>query len=114
MHDTLKRKRGILDLCIQALQALEIGDVRADKVDGPREAAIYLKGPWGTKKYVGAVKTRIVPDTLGLITQQVEFLRPKTHTVLLTDYVPPKLYEGLKQNKVEFIDTAGNAYLNNP
>lgn len=39
---------------------------------------------------------------------------PDLQTMLVTDYVNPKLAEQLKEQDIQFLDTAGNAFINQP
>lgn len=48
-----------------------------------------------------------------MVANQIKNLAPqKERPLLITDYIRPGEAESLKHNKVEFIDTAGNVYLN--
>lgn len=62
--------------------------------------------------YFAQVKRRLRPQTLGLVIQQLrEYPQP---TLLVADYVTPTIADQLRQHGVQFIDTAGNAFLNVP
>jgi hypothetical protein len=61
-------------------------------------------------KFCGQIKNWITKNTIGHILPQVE----KYKCVLITRYVPRELAEELKDKNVQFLDTAGNAYINIP
>jgi hypothetical protein len=63
-------------------------------------------------RYVAKVKRGLRPATLGAVVHQ---LRADTaNPLLVTDHVTPPLVDALKAQAVEFIDAAGNAFLNRP
>lgn len=61
-------------------------------------------------KFCGQIKNWITKNTIGHILPQVE----KYKCALITKYVPKELAEELKDKNVQFLDTAGNAYINVP
>lgn len=58
------------------------------------------------------VKQRVKPETLGLILHQVA--RHGDRGLLVADYVTPPIADRLRMEGVQFIDTAGNAFINAP
>jgi hypothetical protein len=65
-----------------------------------------------TLKYIAEIKRRLRPATLGVVVHQLA-----THgdrALLVTDHVTPPLADQLRAQGVQFIDTAGNAFLNTP
>ncbi len=58
------------------------------------------------------VKTTLTPATLGAVVHQLQRLPEKP--ILVTKYATPQVAEQLKEVDIPFIDTAGNAYLNEP
>jgi hypothetical protein len=58
------------------------------------------------------IKRGLRPATLGAVVQQIQRLGEKT--LLIADYVTPQLADTLRNHGIAFIDTAGNAYINNP
>jgi hypothetical protein len=58
------------------------------------------------------VKLRITRATIGVVAQ--EFLKFQEKGMLVTRYVNPQIAELLREMDVPFIDTAGNAYINQP
>ncbi|MEO8330352.1 MAG: type IV toxin-antitoxin system AbiEi family antitoxin, partial [Candidatus Nanopelagicales bacterium] len=66
--------------------------------------------------YVVEAKRAVVPATLGaVVTQLRQFAAAaKRPPLLVTDYVTPPLAEKLRALDQQFVDGAGNAYLNGP
>jgi hypothetical protein len=57
-------------------------------------------------------KIGLRPPALGPIVQRLT--RARNPTLLIADYVTPPIAETLRQENVQFLDAAGNAYLNHP
>lgn len=60
------------------------------------------------------VKKRIVPATLGAFIQKQHALQQKNKILLVTLHINPQLADQMKGMGIQFIDTAGNAYINAP
>jgi hypothetical protein len=76
------------------------------------DATLVLRTGGRDIRYVAEVKRTLRPATLGPILHQI---RGRAETLLLvTDHVTPPLADELRAQGVEFIDTAGNAFLNQP
>lgn len=58
------------------------------------------------------VKTNLRPATLGIVQKQLQ-ARGK-NALLVADYINPQIGDELRKRGVQFIDTAGNVYLNQP
>ena len=58
------------------------------------------------------VKNRVTPATLGLIVRELRKLPRKG--LLVTRYVTPQLADRMREMDIQFIDTAGNAHINEP
>ncbi len=85
----------------------EVGDTnhRVDAIVGLRFGGRQVR-------YVAEVKRGLRPATLGAVIHQ---LRARGGTPLLvTDHVTPPLADALRAEGVEFIDAAGNVFLNQP
>jgi hypothetical protein len=65
-----------------------------------------------TFRYTAMTKRGLRPATLGVIVQQIQ--RLGENALLIADYVTPQLADALRNYGIAFIDTAGNAYINNP
>jgi hypothetical protein len=83
----------------------EVGDPnhRADAIVGLRFGGRHIR-------YVAEVKRGLRPATLGAVIHQ---LRARGgNPLLVTDHVTPPLAEALRAQGVEFVDAAGNVFLN--
>ncbi len=78
----------------------------------PYDAILNLNANGLKKQFVGEVKGRINTPALGAIIHRLRQFHPKG--ILVTDYVNPNMAERLKEEKIPFIDAAGNVYLNEP
>lgn len=76
------------------------------------DALLELRHAGKTLKYVAEVKRRLRPATLGVTIHQLA--AHGEHALLVTDHVTPPLADQLRAQGVQFIDTAGNAFLNAP
>jgi hypothetical protein len=90
------------------VEAEEFTDDAGRRVD----ALVRLNAPGVDRQFVVEVKVRITQATLGMAVHQLERLRQKG--LIVTDYVNPNMAERLKAIDMPFLDTAGNAYLNEP
>jgi hypothetical protein len=63
-------------------------------------------------QYFAEIKNNFTQATIGLLLQYRNALPGPM--LLVTNYVNAVLAEQLKENKIDFIDTAGNAYINQP
>lgn len=76
------------------------------------DARLELRHAGKTLKYFAEVKRRLRPATLGVVIQQLA--AHGENALLVTDHVTPPLADQLRARGVQFIDAAGNAFLNVP
>jgi hypothetical protein len=62
-----------------------------------------------TMRYVFQVKKSVARSSLGALS--LAFGKENGRQLLVTDYVPPPLADELRRRHIQFIDAAGNAYL---
>lgn len=126
------RETPLLQAAFAAAQPLDIAvqkktarpKVKAEL--GGAEALIHITRGDNTWPYIAEVRPRLHPATLGIALQQLQKLRaihaagaangPGQHDVkpmLITEYVTPALADQLRAQSVAFLDTAGNAYIEN-
>ena len=80
--------------------------------DTALDAALMLKVAKTRVRYGVEVKQHLRPGTLGPLVQK---LRTRTaRPLLITNEITPQLADALKAQGIEFLDTAGNAYVNEP
>ncbi len=80
---------------------------------GPERANALLKlqypgEPGGEAEFLIEVKARPTQQTTAALTQRGHHDLPK---LLVADYINPRLAERLREDRVNFVDTAGNAHL---
>jgi len=84
----------------------------ARDADHRADATVGLRFGGRRLRYVTEVKRGLRPATLGAVIHQ---LRARAgNPLLVTDHVTPPLADALRAQGVEFIDAAGNAFLNQP
>tara|TARA_R110001592_G_scaffold329928_1_gene611929 strand:- start:3105 stop:4136 length:1032 start_codon:yes stop_codon:yes gene_type:complete len=66
------------------------------------------------KKLKVEVKKWAANATAGNLVAKMQQIAEPGNGVLIADYIDPRKAEKLKEAKVQFLDTAGNAYLNQP
>ena len=64
-----------------------------------------------TKLFV-VIKKWVTQANLGAIINQINMIAEPDHGLFVADYINPKMGTRLKEAGIQFIDTAGNAYIN--
>src|SRR5579864_5007729 len=77
------------------------------------EGKLQLKGEWGTAGYIVEVQPKLTESALPGLIHRFRH-DPPERRLLVTPYVPPALAEQLQERRIEFLDAAGNAYLDRP
>lgn len=98
-----------------ATAAIETLGLRVHQVGG-HGLGPHLEFTRGGAAQIYAVQTRRVvrPSTIALVVDRVQSISDRYPVVLVTEQVSAETAELLRRRGVEFIDTAGNAYLDNP
>lgn len=96
------RNEAGLCLYIEEIEA-QIDNYRIDAILGIEDR---------NNKFAAQIKKWAQQANLGALVNQIQNLPKKG--LLVADYVNPKMAEKLRQEEVQFIDTAGNAYINVP
>lgn len=111
-HDLINRA-----ITIARAHGLELELVALEPRAGTQhaDAAVELRVGNERTRYLVEVKKGLRPAMLGAVLLQLqERERLGQPVMLVTDYVTPQLAETLKERRVAFLDTAGNAYINAP
>lgn len=119
----MKKTESEFTLLEQALSSLkEVSGLEARPVSyGPRtkkngarpDAAITVgRGDAGREFYV-LIKRRLTNDSLGYVISELREMRPR-RGVLVTGHVTPRQAEKLRLAGAQFVDAAGNAFLDAP
>lgn len=103
----------------EALDAVRPMGLRLRPVSRPRRAAdrgggteLELRVGKDRVRFVAEVTRGLRPVTLGPVVHRIRALRG--NPLLVADHVTPPLADALRAHGVEFIDAAGNAFLNRP
>jgi hypothetical protein len=112
------KENELLELALEALRKNLPGQAKIKTVKplrDPRLRADYLLGILMQGKeirYYAEIKANVTKaDKLLVMMHKGEFDHP---LLLVTKYINTQLADELKQNGTEFIDTAGNAFINQP
>lgn len=112
------KENELLELALEALRKNLPGQAKIKTVKplrDPRLGADYLLGIVMQGKeirYYAEIKANVTKaDKLLVMMRKGELDRP---LLLVTKYINTQLADELKQNGTEFIDTAGNAFINQP
>jgi hypothetical protein len=105
IQDAIAAAHGMgVDLRVEALE-VPIADIRCD-------ARLQWRIGDETLPLLAEVKRGLRPAMLGTVINQMA--RLGENALLITDYATPQLADQLREHGVNFIDGAGNAYLNRP
>jgi hypothetical protein len=115
MDGVRQTEQRILDAAVKAMEPLGLQFRVLGPEEGERhghDATLDLRFGGRELRYLAETKRGLRPATLGAVIHQL-----RTHganPLLVTDHVTPPLADALRAQGIEFIDTAGNAYLNQP
>lgn len=103
----------LLDAALNAARGLGVAAhiVQRQPQLGSTHADALVRIQHGAEQalYAADVKHALRPATLGVALHQLERLGQQA--LLVTDYVTPVLADELKARRIAFLDTAGNAYI---
>jgi len=105
IYDSMKAIRGIPQSKIEFM---------LKKVGGPFAGTFRLSGPWGEYYYYLKVVPKLTPTLTELVIHQIKTSpAPKdANPLLVSHYISPKLAAQFKQQGIEYVDCAGNLFLN--
>ena len=100
-------------LCLEiiARDIIGMGHQRVDAIVQMPADGINSRANEGTKLFV-EIKKWATQANLGAIINQINMIAEPNHGLFVADYINPKMGERLKEAGVQFIDTVGNAYIN--
>ncbi|MCY4421224.1 MAG: type IV toxin-antitoxin system AbiEi family antitoxin [Gammaproteobacteria bacterium] len=107
----------ILEAAIEALHreaglCLEVVGYEVKKGDKYIDAIIQMPG--GGTKLIAEIKKWAAQANLGAIIHQIRNLAEPGRGLFVADYINPNRGEQLKAADIQFLDTTGNAYINQP
>lgn len=102
----------VLEAALATLRPAGVEGRILDLAPADLDAAVELKVGGKTLAYGVEVKRNLRPQALAHALYQLN--RQKGKALLVADYITPPMAEQLREAEVQFIDTAGNAYLKDP
>ena len=105
----------LLDQAIEAFRqetGLHLGIIARETIVDDCFVDAVIELPMGGGRLFAEVKRWAQHANLGALVERVK--RQPGEGVLIADYVNPNMAKKLKELEVQFIDTAGNAYVNRP
>ena len=116
--NTLHSKLDILNLAIEALnsnaglQAKVQQSTVLPEISKERTPDAELRLCESDDRFLVQIKRHAQHANLGSLIDQIKRLPSSIPGLLAADYINPSMAEKLKQADIQFIDTAGNAYIN--
>jgi hypothetical protein len=110
--ETNDTEREILQKALEGLQKTANINVQVQPGKDDFDAILRIRLHEMEWDFAAEVKNRITPATLGVIVQRLRKLPGKG--LIVTRYVTPQLADRMREIEIQFIDTAGNAYINEP
>lgn len=110
-------ERNILKEAIGAIHreaGLRLDVVGYEVRQGDKEIDAIIRIPEADTQLVAEIKKWAPHVNLGAVIHQINHIAGPGQGILLADHINPKMGERLKEAHIQFIDTAGNAYINQP
>ena len=105
----------ILDAAIGAIHreaGLHLDVVRQDVKKDDKHIDAIIQMPDNGVRLVAEIKKWTTQANLGAVINQINNLAEPGQGLLIADYINPNMGERLKEADIQFLDTAGNAYIN--
>jgi hypothetical protein len=112
--ETIDTEREILQKALQRLQKVTNLNVQVEYGNTDFDAVVRIRLHEMEWDFTAEVKKRVTPATLGIFTQQPRLFQQEQNGLLVTEYVTPQMADRMKEMGIQFIDAAGNAYINEP
>ncbi|MCV6606464.1 MAG: type IV toxin-antitoxin system AbiEi family antitoxin, partial [Porticoccaceae bacterium] len=110
-------EKDILPVAIDAIYReaglqLKVAEDYVEQGDRRVDAVLCMQG---TKTLLNAkIKRQMTKANLGAVVNQLNQVAEPGCALLVADYINPNIGKNLKQAGIQFIDAAGNAYINQP
>jgi hypothetical protein len=118
MHrGSVETEKNLIEGCLEILRKLDCCKVSFTPPESKEfyDGLLRLSRTGEEFNYIVEVKHRPSMSKAGIILYKLRAIESKGRSVLLfTDYIHEQLAEYLRENKVEFVDLAGNVYINRP
>ena len=116
MDNAVQPERRLLADAVKAMEPLglrfQVLRQQARDADHRADATVGLRFGGRQIRYLAEVKRRLRPATLGAVIHQLRAYAG--NPLLVTDHVTPPIADALRTEGIEFIDAAGNVFLNQP
>jgi hypothetical protein len=112
--ETKDTEREILQKALEGLQKVTNLNAQVEYGNTDFDAVIRIGLHEMEWDFTAEVKKRVTPATLGAFTQQPRLFLQEQKVLLVTWYVTPQMADQMKGMGIQFIDVAGNAYINEP
>ncbi len=113
----LVTEHDILNAAIGALHrevGLRLDVVARDVRKGDKYIDAIIRMPEAGNQLVAEIKKWAPHVNLGAVINQINHIAGPGKGMFLADYINPNMGERLKEADIQFIDTVGNAYINQP
>ena len=113
----LATERDILNEAIGAIHreaGLRLDVVGQEVRKGDKRIDAIIRMPGADNQLVAEIKKWAPHANLGAVINQINHIAKPGKGMFLADYINPNMGERLKEANIQFIDTAGNAYINQP
>ena len=110
-------ERDILNETIGAIHreaGLRLDVVGCEVRTGTKRVDAIIRIPEADTQLVAEIKKWAPHVNLGAVMNRINHIAGQGRGMLLADYINPNMGERLKEAHIQFIDTAGNAYINQP
>lgn len=111
------KTKNLIGVCLEILKKLKCCRVEFDplEAEGRNNGLVRLIGPTWEVEYAIEAKQGLSGRMAAIVIDKLSKRSPGNLPILLfTDYVHEQLAENLRDHGIEFVDIAGNAYLNQP
>jgi len=112
--ETRDTEREILQKALQGLQKVTNLNAQVEYGNLDFDAVIRIGLHEMEWDFPVEVRNKVTPATLGAYTQQTRLFQQEQKGLLVTGYVTPQMADRMKEMGIQFIDAAGNAYINEP
>lgn len=102
-----RSERSLVAAAVAALNDLGVEAAAETETNPAVDAVVTLHAHGKPLRYRAEVKQRLTPSVIGSLT-----LTFPEGSLLITDYVTPPIADELRRRGIQFVDAAGNAFLN--
>ncbi|MHB9074684.1 MAG: type IV toxin-antitoxin system AbiEi family antitoxin [Desulfobaccales bacterium] len=102
--------------CLETLKKLDCCDVEFIPPEGgeSHDGMVRLVRSGEQLEYTIEIKQQLTKTKAGILLHLLRRVELNTPLLIFTDYIHIELAQYFRENRIEFVDVAGNAYLNRP